>query len=104
MSNTIRMRAALQGDVCEVRAMLAHPMETGQRKHPETGLAVPAHFIQEVRCTLNDRPVMSAYWGPGVSANPFLSFRFRGASSGDTVTLSWVDNKGGQASASTRVG
>ena len=35
-----------------------------------------------------------AQWGPSVSQNPYLSFKFSGAKAGDMVKLAWVDNKG----------
>ena len=46
---------------------------------------------------------MTANWGPAISKNPYLSFRFTGGAAGDTVTLSWVDNKGEKDSAETTV-
>jgi sulfur-oxidizing protein SoxZ len=38
--------------------------------------------------------VLTAYWGTGVSRNPYLSFRFKGGAKGETVKLSWKDNFG----------
>jgi sulfur-oxidizing protein SoxZ len=38
--------------------------------------------------------VLAAQWGPAVSKNPFLSFKFKGAAKGDKVQINWVDNKG----------
>jgi len=40
------------------------------------------------------RTVLSAQWGPSVSKNPFLHFRFKGGKPGDKVTITWIDNKG----------
>lgn len=93
----IRIRASEQDGIVEVRALLTHPMETGQRTDDD-GQPIPADFIREVTCTHGDRVVLHAYWGTGVSANPFLSFRFRGGAAGDTITLSWTDNQGRSAS------
>lgn len=93
----IQIRASERSGIVEVRARMTHPMETGQRTG-EDGRTIPAHFIREVTCTHNDRVVMTTYWSTGVSANPFLSFRFRGGAKGDTITLSWTDNQGNQAS------
>jgi sulfur-oxidizing protein SoxZ len=42
-------------------------------------------------------------WGAAVSKNPYLSFKFVGAKAGDTIKLSWVDNKGESDSAETQV-
>jgi len=93
-ANTIKIKAQLDGGVTTVRALISHAMETGQRKDAKTGQLIPAHFIQEVRAAHNGQPVLTAQWGPAVSKNPYLSFQFRGAKPGDTLTLSWVDNKG----------
>jgi sulfur-oxidizing protein SoxZ len=37
---------------------------------------------------------MSAQWGPAVSKNPFLGFKFLGGAAGDRIEVTWVDNKG----------
>jgi len=103
MANTIKMRARLKGDVCEVKSLIKHPMETGQRKDKKTGKPIPAHFIQEVVCEHNGTEVLAAQWGTPVSKNPYLSFEFGGASKGDKVTLSWVDNKGEKDSAEATI-
>jgi sulfur-oxidizing protein SoxZ len=47
-----------------------------------------------VTATCNGKTVLSAQWGPAVSKNPFLSFRFSGAKAGDKVIVTWTDNKG----------
>jgi sulfur-oxidizing protein SoxZ len=46
---------------------------------------------------------MTALWGPAVSKNPYLSFKFKGAKVGDSLKLSWVDNKGENDSTETQV-
>lgn len=99
MANTIKIRAKLKGGVCEVKALIKHPMETGLRKDKKTGKEIPAHFIQEVTCQHNGKTVMSADWGTAVSSNPYLSFNFKGAKKGDKFKLSWKDNMGESDSA-----
>lgn len=94
MANTIKIRAKMKGGACEVKALIKHPMETGLRKDKKTGKVIPAHFIQEVTCQHNGKTVMSANWGTAVSANPYLSFNFKGAKKGDKFKLSWKDNTG----------
>ncbi len=44
---------------------------------------------------------MTANWGPAVSKNPYLAFGVKGAKAGDTLKLSWVDNKGNTESEET---
>lgn len=82
----------MKGDVTEVKALIKHPMETGQRKNSK-GEKIPAHYIQEVEVTANDKVVMQAEWGTAVSKNPYISFSYKGAS-GDKIKLTWKDNKG----------
>lgn len=101
---SIRIRAKMKGDVSEVKALMSHPMETGLRKNKKTGKKIPAHFINEVVCEHKGKKVMVASWGVAVSKNPYLSFKFKGAAKGETVTVSWTDNKGGSASADTKIG
>ncbi|MBX6419893.1 MAG: thiosulfate oxidation carrier complex protein SoxZ [Sinobacteraceae bacterium] len=93
MADPMRIRATLEGGKVIVKVLMAHEMETGYRKDANGNL-IPAHYIQEVNATCNGKTVLSAQWGPSVSKNPFLAFRFSGANKGDKVVISWKDNKG----------
>jgi sulfur-oxidizing protein SoxZ len=93
-SNTIRLEAKLKAEYTEVKVLITHPMESGARKELETGKLIPAHFIEEVISEHNGKVVMSAIWSGGISKNPFCAFRFKGGKVGDTVKLTWKDNKG----------
>jgi len=93
--SSIKMRATLGDDgVTTIKILISHPMDTGLVKDKKTGNLIPAHFIQEVVCEHNGNNVMTAEWGPAISKNPYLSFRFKGAKAGDTVKVNWVDNQG----------
>ena len=100
---SIRSRARVKGDTTTVKALITHKMETGLRKDKKTGKVIPAHFIQEVTCQHNGNTVLVAQWGPAVSKNPYLSFQFTGGKAGDSVSVSWVDNKGEKDSTSTKI-
>lgn len=104
MADSIKIRATLKGDVCTVKALIKHVMETGQRKDKKTGQVIPAHYIQDVTCAHNGKNVLEAAWGAAISANPYLSIEFSGAKKGDKVTLSWVDNKGEKDSTEASIG
>ena len=93
MADPMKIRANVVGDSTEVKVLMSHEMETGQRKDA-AGKAVPAWFIQSVTATHNGKPVLNAQWGPAISKNPFLSFKFKGGAKGDKVQITWVDNKG----------
>jgi sulfur-oxidizing protein SoxZ len=89
--------------VTDVRVLMAHEMETGQRKD-SAGNLVPAWYINEVTASLNGKPVMKAYWGPAISKNPYLQFKIKGGQKGDKVTVTWVDNKGEKRTDEATVG
>lgn len=93
MADPMRIRAQAAGDKATVRVLMAHEMETGQRKDAE-GKVIPAWFIQEVTASLNGKPIFAAEWGPAVSKNPFLQFNVKGAKAGDKLSVSWKDNRG----------
>ncbi|MFY8044502.1 MAG: thiosulfate oxidation carrier complex protein SoxZ [Rhodoferax sp.] len=93
MADPMRIRAQAAGDKTTVRVLMAHEMETGQRKD-SAGNTIPAWFISEVTATHNGKTVMTAEWGSAVSKNPFLQFTVKGAKAGDKIGVSWKDNKG----------
>ncbi len=93
MADPMRIRANVTGDSTEVRVLMSHEMETGQRKD-SAGKIIPGWFIQTVTATHNGKNVLTAEWGPAVSKNPFLSFKFKGGAKGDKVQITWVDNRG----------
>ena len=97
--SSIKLKAkVLEGGMVEVKALMTHPMETGLRKDSKTGELVPAHFINEVVVTANDKEVMKTQWGGSVSKNPYLAFNYKGAV-GDKIKLTWKDTKDGTDSA-----
>ena len=92
MPDPMKIRATMQGEAVMVRALMAHEMETGQRK--DAGKVIPAWFIQQVAATHNGKQVMRANWGPAISKNPYLQFSFKGGKAGDKVQITWTDNRG----------
>ena len=103
MADPMRIRAKMEGDKVDVRILMSHEMETGQRKDSK-GALIPAHFIQNVTATHNGRTVLSAEWGPAVAKNPFLAFKFAGGKAGDTIVVTWTDNKGDKRTDEAKIG
>ena len=89
----MKMRATLGNGYTDLRVLMTHPMETGQRKDPD-GKLVPMHFIQSVVVKVNGRTVVDGQISQGVSRNPVFSFRIKGGAKGDKIEVSWVDNQG----------
>jgi sulfur-oxidizing protein SoxZ len=93
MGDPMRIRAQLKDGTTDLRILMGHPMETGQRKDA-SGKPIPAHYINDVKITVDGRTVLAAKWGTAIAQNPFLQIRVQGAKSGDKVVVAWVDNLG----------
>lgn len=85
-------KEAKKGDLVEVKALVAHIMESGQRKDKD-GNVIPRKIINKFTCEVNGKPVFAADLEPAVSANPYLQFKFRAEESGKVV-LTWIDDDG----------
>jgi sulfur-oxidizing protein SoxZ len=96
------MRATQGAGFTDVRVLMTHPMETGQRKDAD-GKIVPLHFIQNVTVKLNGKVVLECEVSQAVSRNPVFSFRIKGGAKGDKIEVSWLDNKGESTSTETAV-
>ena len=86
MGNPMKIRASAKDGVTEIKVLMSHEMETGQRKDA-SGTVIPAWFINEVTAKLDGKTVMQAQWGPSISKNPYLAFKVK-------VSVTWVDSKG----------
>jgi sulfur-oxidizing protein SoxZ len=89
----MKMRATLSGGFTDIRVLMTHPMETGQRKDTD-GKIIPMHFIQNVTVKVNGRTVMEGETSQAVSRNPVFTFRVKGGAKGDRIEVSWLDNEG----------
>lgn len=93
MANPMKIRANNKDGVTEVKVLISHEMETGQRKD-SAGAIVPAWFITELTAKHGDKVVLSSEFGSSISKNPYLAFKFKGGAKGEKITVSWKDNKG----------
>ena len=85
-------KEAKKGDLVEVKALVSHIMETGQRKSAD-GKVIPRKILNKFSCTVNGKEVFSADFEPAVSANPYIQFKFRAQESGPVI-LTWTDDDG----------
>jgi len=102
MAKKIKMRARFKDGITTVKVLMHHPMETGRRKAAD-GTKIPAHFIQRVTAKWNDQTVLASQWGTGVAKNPYLTFQLNQAKVGDTIEVSWQDNRGESATHAVNV-
>jgi sulfur-oxidizing protein SoxZ len=89
----MKIRAQMKGDTAEIRVLMSHAMETGQRKD-NAGNTVPAHFIQAITVDVGGKRVIQGQTSTSVSRNPVFGFKVKGAKAGDKVVIHWEDNKG----------
>jgi sulfur-oxidizing protein SoxZ len=84
--------SARRGEVIEIRATIAHPMETGFRPG-EDGKVLPRNIIERFSCRYNGELVFSAELFSAIAANPYLAFHMLATESG-TLTLQWEGDHG----------
>ena len=82
-----------RGDVIDVRALIAHPMDTGLFRDAQ-GAPIPAHFIEDVRVTYGGAEIARFVWTSGISRDPFVQFSIR-ADQEAPLRITWKDNRGG---------
>ena len=92
MPDPMRIRATEKDGIVDVKILMRHDMETGQRKYA-AGKTVPAWFIQNLNVKAQGKDVFNAHFGSAISKDPFLNFKYKG-SKGDKLTVSWLDTKG----------
>ena len=85
-------RSAKAGEVVEIKTLISHDMESGQRKDSE-GNTIPRKIINKFTCTFNDEEIFVADMHPAISANPYMTFFARVPESGK-FEFAWVDDDG----------
>ncbi len=81
-----------RGEAFEIKALIAHPMETGFRAGTN-GTLIPRNIIQRFTCTYNDVEVFNLVLSPAIAANPFIAF-FTVATESGRLVLRWTGDDG----------
>jgi len=82
-----------KGEVFEVKTLISHKMESGQRKDRKTGKKIPQMIINKFACNYNGKDVFTSDWHPAISANPYLAFYVKADASG-SLDMTWRDESG----------
>lgn len=85
---------AKAGEIIEIKTLISHPMESGQRKDAQ-GQTIPRKIIHTFTASFDGKPFFSSDWHPAISANPYQSFYFKAEKSGE-MTLVWKDDDGSE--------
>ena len=98
----VRVPASVKkGDLVEVKTLISHEMESGQRKDA-AGATIPRKIIRQFEAKYNGRVVFAADWGSSVSSNPYQSFYLRAQDTG-TLDCAWTDDDGSVYRSTTRI-
>jgi sulfur-oxidizing protein SoxZ len=84
------------GDVVEIRTLISHPMETGQRRD-NAGTVIPRDIIKTFVATFDGTEVFRMDAHPAISANPHIAFFFKAEKTG-TFEFTWINDEGAKAS------
>jgi sulfur-oxidizing protein SoxZ len=106
MSNHIKPRVrvpatAKKGELLEIKTLISHEMETGQRKD-SAGKLVPRKIINKITAAFGDKVFFEADWHPSISANPYQSFFFKAQETGE-FTFTWKDDDGSAYTAKNKL-
>lgn len=85
-------RTAKRGELIEIRALIAHPMESGYRVDSD-GRVLPADIIRRFTVRQGGETVFSAELFPAIASNPYLAFYTVATASGAYV-FTWEGDKG----------
>ena len=85
-------KIARRGELVEIRVLINHIMESGQR-HDSMGAIIPRDIIHSFVCTYNDEEILRADFFPAISANPYLAFSTVARDSG-SIVFTWTDDRG----------
>jgi sulfur-oxidizing protein SoxZ len=94
-------KTAKKGSIIELKVLISHPMESGQRRDA-MGRLIPRDIVREFVCTWNGEEVFRADLFPAIAANPFLAF-FAQAEESGTIVMSWTDDHGAVQSESVSI-
>jgi sulfur-oxidizing protein SoxZ len=86
-------KKAAKGEIIQIKTLISHKMESGQRKDSKTGEKIPRQIINKFVCKYNGNEVFSADWHGAVSANPYMSFYTVATQSGSFEFI-WTDDDG----------
>lgn len=84
--------SAKTGEIIEVKTLIMHVMETGNRKD-KYGKQIPRDIINTFVAKFGNKEVFRAELGPGISANPYISFQMRVPGPG-VFDFAWTDDHG----------
>jgi sulfur-oxidizing protein SoxZ len=93
--STARIRlpqSVKKGEVFEVKTLITHVMESGQRRDAENKV-IPRKILNRFTCAYNGKEVIRMDLAPAIAANPYIAFFVTATESG-TLDFAWTDDDG----------
>jgi sulfur-oxidizing protein SoxZ len=78
----------------QMKFLINHPMESGLRKDPKTGLRTPAHYIEKITLDFGQDVVLQLRLGMSYVRNPYVSMMIDQIHDGQAITIELTDNQG----------
>ncbi len=85
-------KSATKGEPFEIKTLINHKMESGQRKDKD-GNKIPQLILNKFVASFNGAEVFSADWHAAIATNPYMAFHMIANESG-TLDLAWTDDNG----------
>jgi sulfur-oxidizing protein SoxZ len=89
----VRLPAQVKaGEVIEIRTLISHIMETGQRRDQQ-GNIIPRDIIKRFTAKFEGQEVFAMDLASAISANPYIAFPFKAERPG-TFEFTWINDAG----------
>lgn len=86
-------KSAKVGEVIQIKTLISHKMETGNRKDKKTGKPIPRLIINSFVAKFNGKEVFKSTMHPSISANPYMAFFMKVSGAGE-FEFTWTDDSG----------
>ncbi|WP_135465726.1 thiosulfate oxidation carrier complex protein SoxZ [Crenalkalicoccus roseus] len=98
----VRLPAQVRaGEVIEIRTLISHAMETGQRRDQQ-GNVIPRDIIKRFVARFEGEQVFAMDLAPAISANPYIAFPFKAEKPG-TFEFTWTNDAGEERKATAEL-
>lgn len=84
--------SAKAGEIIEIRSIIQHAMETGNRKDAN-GQVIARDIIHTFTAKFGGKVFFEGTLGPGISSNPSFAIPLKVPGPGE-LELTWVDDRG----------
>ncbi|MCB4823735.1 thiosulfate oxidation carrier complex protein SoxZ [Roseicella aerolata] len=84
--------SAKAGEIIEIRTLISHVMETGNRRDQE-GKTIPRDIIKRFVAKFDGQEVFAMDLATAISANPYIAFPFKVEKAG-SFEFTWTNDAG----------